>query len=78
MLMYKFVTLLSSVGTTSQVVLLFGAITRINYIILLVKYKFFASIKNRKIDYKLIRHSAAAVDDIASLNNLMDVHNDST
>lgn len=34
MLMYKFVTLLSSVGTTSQVDPMVGASTRINYIVL--------------------------------------------
>jgi hypothetical protein len=63
MLMYKFVTLLSSLATTSQVVTIVGASTLINYIILLVKYKFFASIKNRIIFYKLIRHGVATVDD---------------
>jgi len=77
MLMYKFVTLLSSVGTASQVVLMFGAISRINYTIFLVKHKFFASIKNRIINYKLIRDSVATVDDTVSLNNFMDIHNQS-
>ena len=75
MLMYKFVTLLSSVGTTSQVVPMIGASIRIKYIILLVKYKFFANIKNRIIIYKLIRYNVAAVNGTASLNNFMYVHN---
>jgi len=77
MLMYKFVTLLSSLGKTSQVVPMVSASIRINYIILLVKYKLFASIKNRIIIYKLIRYDVAAVNDTVFLSNFMYLYNES-
>jgi hypothetical protein len=49
MVMYRFIALLSSVGTSFQLVPMVGASTRINYMLPLVKYDFFASINKRVV-----------------------------